>query len=51
MKPTAIVCGTVMLITYAVLGTVYDVSWFIAPLVVMGIGTLMVGLADGKKVE
>lgn len=48
MKPTAIVCGTAMLICYAILGTVYDVNWFIVPVGVFGLVTLVMGLGDGK---
>lgn len=48
MRPTAIVCGSAMLITYAILGTVYEVSWFLAPLALAGVVTLLVGLGDGK---
>lgn len=48
MKPPAIVCGTAMLICYAILGTVYQVSWYLAPLIVFGILTLGMGLGDGK---
>lgn len=51
MRPTAIICGTVMLICYAVLGTVWDVSWFLSPLALAGICTLLVGLGDGKGVR
>ncbi len=48
MKPTAIVCGTAMLICYAILGTVYEVTWFALPLVLFGVVTLMTGLGEGK---
>lgn len=48
MRPTAIVCGTAMLITYAILGTVYEVTWYLAPMGLMGVVTLLVGLGDGK---
>ena len=48
MKPTAIVCGTTMLICYAILGTVYEVTWYLAPLIVFGSLTLGMGLGDGK---
>ncbi len=48
MKPTAIVCGTAMLICYAILGTVYQASLYVAPLVVFGILTLVLGIGDGK---
>lgn len=48
MKPTAIICGTAMLICYAILGTVYDVNWFIVPIGLMGAVTLVTGLGDGK---
>ncbi len=48
MKPTAIVCGTAMLICYAILGTMYQISWFLAPIGLMGVSTLLVGLAKGK---
>ncbi len=48
MKPTAIVCGAAMLICYAILGTVYQVSWYLAPLIVLGVVTLVIGLGDGK---
>lgn len=50
MKPIAIICGTAMLICYAVLGTVWDVSWYLLPLVLSGIVTLLIGLGDGKGV-
>lgn len=51
MKPTAIVCGTAMLICYAILGTVYQVSWFLAPLGVLGIVLVLIGISDPRKVS
>lgn len=48
MKPIAIICGTAMLICYAILGTLYEVTWYLAPMGLMGFVALLVGLGDGK---
>ncbi len=51
MKPTAIICGTAMLICYAVLGVMDQPTWFLLPLVLSGIVTLLIGLGDGKGAQ
>jgi hypothetical protein len=48
MKPAAIVCGTAMLICYAILGTIYQVNWFIVPVGFFGVVTLVMGLGEEK---
>ena len=49
MKPTAMLCGTAMLICYAVLGTIWAPSWYLVPVLVFGGITLMAGFSVDRK--
>ena len=52
MRPTAIVCGTAMLICYSVLGTIYDMSFiFLLPLGLAGFVTLAAGFGAEREVR
>lgn len=51
MRPTAIVCGTAMLICYAVFGTVWDPSWYALPLLLMGVVVAAAGFGEGRVQE
>lgn len=49
MKPTALICGTILLVTYGVLGTVWDAGWYLAPLLAVGVMTWLTAYSERIK--